>query len=277
MPEIGNTLRETRIRKGLSIKDVEGVTRIRSKYLEALEQDDFSVLPGPTYVTAFLRTYANFLKINAEALIDEYKRNHEPRRVEEPSTIRVEPTSARGSRGTSAKGSRGRAERQKRKPRRYQRGYILIGVLAVIIVVLLAWLGVNGGRGGTAPIGSESIPNSGSTTSLGAVSSTTLAPGAGGTTTTASVVLNGQDVTLVLKVTTGSCWLVVREDSKDGAELYAGTLSANGQKTFDSSKRYWMNVGKPDALAVTVIGRAVALGTTPGSFVVTEAGVQAGQ
>ena len=269
MAEIGNSLREARIRRGLSIKDVEAVTRVRSRYLEALEQDDFSVLPGPTFVTAFLRTYANFLKLNAEELVDEYKRHHEPRRVEaEPGTIRVEPTSHSKSRGA--------VERQKRKVRRYQRGSILVGILAIIVVALLAWLGTDWGRHDTATIGSESIPAQGASTSLAAVSSTTTAPNAG-TTTTASVVPNGQNVTLVLKVAKGSCWLVVREDSKDGAELYAGTLSQSGQKTFDSSKRYWMNVGKPDALAVTVNGRTVQLSATAGSFLVTEAGIQASQ
>ena len=59
MSEIGNSLREARIRQGLSIKDVEAATKIRGKYLEALEQDDFEVLPGPTYVKGFLRTYAS--------------------------------------------------------------------------------------------------------------------------------------------------------------------------------------------------------------------------
>ena len=58
MPDIGNTLREARIRKGLTITDVENVTKIRAKYLEALEEDDFEVLPGPTFVKGFLRTYA---------------------------------------------------------------------------------------------------------------------------------------------------------------------------------------------------------------------------
>ena len=57
MPDIGNTLREARIRRGLSLADVENVTKIRSKYLEALEENDFEVLPGPTVVRgSFART-----------------------------------------------------------------------------------------------------------------------------------------------------------------------------------------------------------------------------
>jgi cytoskeleton protein RodZ len=264
--EIGNTLREARIRKGLTIKDVENVTKIRTRYLEALEQDDFSVLPGPTFVTAFLRSYASYLKLDAESLVEEYKRQHEPRRSDDQIVLRAEP-------GNHSR-PRGGGERTKRRTGRSHRGYILIGVLAVIVIVLLAWFSTNWRGQEAATISSESISSEGTTTSLASVSSTTTEPGSGNSTTTASVVLSGEDVTLVLAVTQDSCWLVVREDSKDGAELYAGTLSQGGQKTFDSSKRYWMRVGKPEVLAITVNGNAVALDAPAGAFLVTEAGIQ---
>jgi cytoskeleton protein RodZ len=265
MADIGNTLREARIRKGLTIKDVETVTKIRAKYLEALEQDDFSVLPGPTYVSGFLRNYANYLKIDGEALLEEYRRRHEPRR-DEASVLRVEPS--KHSR------SRGMAERQKRKTRRLQRGYIFVAILAIVVIIVLAWWG-DWGRGDAATVGVDSFRNESTTSSLANVSSTTTEAGSQASTTTSAAVVSGENITVVLQVTTGSCWLVVREDSKDGAELYAGTLSAGGQKTFDSSKRYYMNVGKPDALTLTVNGTSVALPTAAGAFIVTEAGVQA--
>jgi cytoskeletal protein RodZ len=268
--EIGNMLREARIRKGLTIKDVESVTKIRSRYLEALEEDDFSVLPGPTFVAGFLRTYAGFLKLDADALVEEYKRNHEPRRAEEQSVLRVEPT-------TSSRSRRGPAERRKRKTRSIHRGYVFIGVLAVIVVILLAWFGTNWRGQEAATLSPESIPSNGSTTSLAQVSSTTTQPASERSTTTVSAVVSGQNVTLKLAVREGSCWLVIREDSKNGAELYAGTLSAGGQKTFDSSKRYWMRVGNPDALDITINGAVLTLDAAAGSFLVTEAGIQASQ
>ncbi len=267
MADIGNTLREARIRKGLTIKDVEAVTKIRSKYLEALEQDDFSVLPGPAFVSGFLRSYATYLKVDGEALLDEYKRYHEPQH-EDGSVLRVEPSKHSRSRGV--------AERQKRKNRRLQRGYVFVGILAVVVIILLAWWG-NWGRQQAAGLDPESIPDRGSTTSLANVSSTTTEPGSQASTTTVSLVVSGENITVVVRVTTGSCWMVVREDSKDGAELYAGTLSEGGQKTFDSSKRYWMNVGKPDVLALTINGTAAALPAAAGAFVVTEAGIQANE
>ena len=76
MFEIGDTLREARLRQGLTIKDVEDTLKIRGKYLQALEQDDFEVLPGDTFVRAFLRSYASFLGLEADVLVAEYASAH---------------------------------------------------------------------------------------------------------------------------------------------------------------------------------------------------------
>lgn len=76
MPEIGPTLREARIRRKIDIGVVEEHTKIRAKYLRALENEEFGLLPGPTYVRTFLRTYAEFLGLDAQLLIDEYRSHH---------------------------------------------------------------------------------------------------------------------------------------------------------------------------------------------------------
>ena len=68
MPTIGETLREARMRQRLDIADVERQTKIRAKYLRALENEEFSMLPGPTFVKTFLRTYAELLGLDPHAL-----------------------------------------------------------------------------------------------------------------------------------------------------------------------------------------------------------------
>src|SRR4051794_1241226 len=89
MAEIGSTLRETRIRKKIDITTVEEATKIRAKYLRALENEEWSVLPGPTYVKTFLRTYAEFLGLDAHLLVDEYAaRFEEPEELELPAFSR---------------------------------------------------------------------------------------------------------------------------------------------------------------------------------------------
>lgn len=266
MAEIGNRLREARVRKGLTIRDVETATKIRSRYLEALEQDDFEVIPGPTYVKAFLRTYATYLKLDADELVEEYRRANGQRREE-----------STGVRGETVQRSRSRtvAERQRRRTRRTQRGFALLGALAVIAIVVLVWLTSGWGREETATVQPESLTSIGDGSGLGEVDgSTTTVPTGNSSTTVPVVVTSGENVTMVLSITEGSCWLVVHEDSEGGAELYAGTLSAGGQKTFDSAKRYWMRVGNPEVLAVTVNGAAVQIDATAGAFVVTETGIE---
>src|SRR5215218_1443236 len=77
MPDIGATLREARMRQRIDISEIESETKIRAKYLRALENEEWDLLPGPTYVKSFLRTYAEALDLDAKLLVDEYKLRHE--------------------------------------------------------------------------------------------------------------------------------------------------------------------------------------------------------
>ena len=83
MRSFGETLRQARLDKGVSLVDAERDTRIRRKYLEALEAEDFAVLPGPVYTRGFVRTYADYLGLDPEAMVDVYQ--PVPRR-EQPAT-----------------------------------------------------------------------------------------------------------------------------------------------------------------------------------------------
>lgn len=77
MPSIGETLREARMRQRLDIADVEQRTKIRAKYLRALENEEFGMLPGPTFVKTFLRTYAELLGLDPHVLVEEYRAGYE--------------------------------------------------------------------------------------------------------------------------------------------------------------------------------------------------------
>jgi cytoskeleton protein RodZ len=77
MPSIGETLREARMRQRLDIADVEQRTKIRAKYLRALENEEFGMLPGPTFVKTFLRTYAEMLGLDPHVLVEAYRANYE--------------------------------------------------------------------------------------------------------------------------------------------------------------------------------------------------------
>src|SRR5207302_7319239 len=76
---IGDRLREARMRQKIDIAEVETATKIRAKYLRALENEEFALLPGNTFVKTFLRTYAEYLGLDAQLLVEEYRAEHEPR------------------------------------------------------------------------------------------------------------------------------------------------------------------------------------------------------
>ncbi|MDX6379576.1 MAG: cytoskeleton protein RodZ [Rubrobacteraceae bacterium] len=78
--QIGQILEKKRLEKGLSLKEVEQATKIRTRYLEGLEREDPTVLPDPVYARGFLKTYANFLGLDGERLSRELKDLRSPRR-----------------------------------------------------------------------------------------------------------------------------------------------------------------------------------------------------
>jgi hypothetical protein len=70
--EIGNSLREARLRQGLDFPEIEQATKIRGKYLRSLEEEQFDVLPAQTYVKGFLRSYADYLGLDGQLYVDEF-------------------------------------------------------------------------------------------------------------------------------------------------------------------------------------------------------------
>src|SRR5208283_1299091 len=89
MPEIGETLREARMRARIDVSEIEAKTKIRAKYLRALENEEWGLLPGPTYAKSFLREYAQALGVDGRALVEEYKSRYErPNEADRPEPSR---------------------------------------------------------------------------------------------------------------------------------------------------------------------------------------------
>jgi cytoskeleton protein RodZ len=148
MPEIGATLREARMRARIDVSEIEAKTKIRAKYLRALENEEWSLLPGPTFVKSFLRTYAQALELDDKALVEEYRRHHErpSEAMLEPivSTPQSKPGGARSRSGSPRHaGQAGGRSGQGGGP---SRGYVLaVSAIGVVIVVLIALLLFDGG------------------------------------------------------------------------------------------------------------------------------------
>ena len=128
MADIGATLREARMRARIDINEVEIRTKIRAKYLRAIENEEWSLLPGEVYVKSFLRTYGDYLGLDSRQLIDDYKR-----RYEHPADHDVRPLNPR---------ARDRDRRLNRGPRRPRiPSWLIVGVVLVAIVVALYLVG----------------------------------------------------------------------------------------------------------------------------------------
>jgi cytoskeletal protein RodZ len=126
---IGVILREARMRQGLDLSDCAAATRIRERYLIAIEDGRFESLPGPAYVSGFIRAYAAHLGVTVDGPIKELP---VPRQVAPPTRSR--PVTVSATRITP----RGVGRRP-----RWRRPLVVIVLLAIVAVVLAAVAGVD--------------------------------------------------------------------------------------------------------------------------------------
>src|ERR1700742_161182 len=103
MAEIGETLRDARMRARIDVSEIEAKTKIRAKYLRALENEEWGLLPGPTFVKSFLRTYADALGVDGKDLVEQYGLGEE-----DPGVAALEPIVSRPDRGRTRGSSSGR-------------------------------------------------------------------------------------------------------------------------------------------------------------------------
>jgi cytoskeleton protein RodZ len=168
MPEIGSTLREARMRARIDITEVEQATKIRAKYLRALENEEWNLLPGSTFIKSFLREYADYLGLDSRTLVEEYKL-----RFDRPSEAELMPLSPRLSRerrgGSAGVGGVGYAPR-----------WLIVGGALVLILALLWIVGsLGGGDDSGSPGSTATTPNRAArTTTTPRGAQTTVAPAA---------------------------------------------------------------------------------------------------
>jgi hypothetical protein len=124
--EIGSSLREARLRQHLDFPEAEQATKIRAKYLRALEDEQFDQLPSQTYVKGFLRSYAQYLGLEGQLFVDEY--NSRFVATDDELLLRPRRSSARPPR--------------QREHRRVERNVIVLVLVAIVVVaalVIAAW------------------------------------------------------------------------------------------------------------------------------------------
>ena len=126
---IGETLREARQAAGIELDQVERTIRIRIRYLDALEREDWGVLPGEAYARGFLHTYGDYLGLDGAALVAEYDRLGAGAEAEHPIEVPFEPPRPVG-----------------RDPVWRRAGAIALALAAALVALFLV-LAITGGSG----------------------------------------------------------------------------------------------------------------------------------
>lgn len=248
MFELGSSLREARVRRNLNLVEVEQATKIRSKYISALEGEDFDVLPGAVYTRGFLRTYALYLGLDGQLYIDEY--NSRFGRFEE-----IDDPQATWRGGEDAR----------RMP-----GLRTLSIVSLLLLAVLAWAGLRAPAGGD--IGRRELPR---VVADAATAGTTFHGRHEQLVAERVRPQAPQRARLVVRAAKGSSWIEVRRSSASGSVLYVGTIQAGTSRTF-TARRLWVNVGYPAATVLRVGGRRVApTSASAQAFVVTPRGVRA--
>ena len=226
MFDIGSSLRDARMRQELDFDELEERTKIRPKYLRALEDEQFDILPAPTYVKGFLRSYAEALGLDGQPFVDEYNSRFAVGGDDDVVVVRTRRMPAQRRDRGAAPGSR-------------------ITIVALAAIAIVAALVIAAWTFGAEP---EAVPpglaekDRGTTTAVG--------PGA-------------QRVSLSVRAVDGASWMEVRQGSMYGKLAYSASLERGLWKTFQG-RRLQLALAEPDNVAVRLNGSRVALpaGTT---------------
>jgi cytoskeletal protein RodZ len=158
MERIGARLREARMRAKIDINQVEADTKIRAKYLRAMENEEWELLPGEIYAKTFLRTYADYLGLDSRELVDDYRREYE-----RPTDHDLRPLSSGRERERRPAGG---GRRRQPQPRGGGGGrgfpippWAIVVVVLVIVGVALYYVGSHtGGNGSTNTTAAKKTP-----------------------------------------------------------------------------------------------------------------------
>ena len=241
MFEIGNTLREARVRRSLTLQQVEEDIKIRVKYVQAMENEDWDVMPGVTYVKGFLRTYSTYLGLDPDVIMDEFRS-----RGMVASQEYQEPFS-----GSSVIG----------KPRSHRGRNAIVIVAVVCLVVLGAIYAVGMWNGGGAD-----EPNT-KPAALG-IDSPSPSPSKTPKPEESSTAVPAWKKNLVkIEAVDGDCWMEVRRDDAQGIVLFSGTLKQGETKKF-KGKVIWMRLGAPANVRLEAAGEKAKLKSDVGPWTV---------
>lgn len=246
MFDIGASLREARTRRGLSLDDVTAGLRIRERYVTALEEERWELMPGEAYAKGFLRMYAEFLGLDGSLYVDEY---NERIAAHLDQALVLE----------SLAPSKGRSRLLTRT---------VVGVVAVGALVALL-----NAFGSGSPTSTHVQPDLSNVANAAPPKRAAAPP----TSVVRHVAPSKPPVALIRAVRSRS-WLSVRIGGANGKEIFRGFLNQGHKLTYGLDQNVWLRIGRPRALAIRIGENLVGglPGNTPANLLLTRAGPRAG-
>jgi cytoskeletal protein RodZ len=250
MPTVGEILSTERRRQGKQIADVVEGTKIRSRLLDALEQGRYDDLPSPAYVKGYIQSYARFLEIPAEPLLEQFK-------SESANVVR---------RGNPLDRYLDAIPRETVVPDRRQQHEIprnvwIVAAAGVVLVALLLCAI-------TQCVGAPSGANTNPTAVTGP--GTSASPGASASVEPTTAQTQGGAFTLRISARAGMATSL--SVTVDGLSGFDGTIQGGESREFRVNTKAVIVIGKPDAVVVTRDGQPVTVPSTANAKVTLSAG-----
>lgn len=286
MSELGQLLRKARLERKISLDDLQETTKIRKRYLEAIEDGNYKILPGSFYVRAFIKSYAEAVGIDPNEVLKLYKTDLPPVEAE-PVTKPLKRTRPQ--------------TRNADRISRWVSSLVMVSFVLLILGVLYFYF-YNNAKSRPDTADKTLNPSNRITDSTPAVPVTPPAD-TGGTTTSSSVygkqeaavqpqqnqpvpdpsasdvkfvrfdeakntdfytITGAKKMDVQLKVTGTDCWYQIDSLTDGKHKMLKQEQKANGySNTWSIETSAWLNIGKANAVELTVNGKVLPVGDGP--------------
>ena len=249
----GRILERARKDRGLTLEEAERATKIRKRYLDGLERDDYTVLPDAVYARGFLKTYANFLGLDGDGLSEELRTRKKPRRERRLSY--AAPTTSGPERPVISPGGVPGADK-----RRVANSTVVTIVIAALVIAALVGalyfvgLGVRSSGADDAPDAERVAASVKPKTGDGGDSGRRDPGDRPGDGTSGSLVVG-------IEVEGAAAWIRVRSDSET---VFEEVARPGFSRTFEASREVGIKAGDAGAVSVEVNGQDVGPLGEPG-------------